>query len=236
MVGNGEWEPDAERWVRWARAPNHDAYWYFRDAFFSDLLPQPGTRTIEIGCGEGRVARDLAAGGHRVTAVDTSRTLLRYARQDDSLGSYALADSAALPFSDGSFDLAVAYNTLQVVADMPGTVREASRILRGGGHFCMCVSHPTTDLGQFTGDDPDAAFAIRHLYFGTQRVEDTVEIDGLTMTFRGWSYTLEDYARAFEEAGFRIEALREPRPSAGSQRYERWKRVPLFLNVRAIKS
>lgn len=234
-MGNGEWEPDAENWVRWTRTPNHDAYWYYRDAFFENLVPRPGKRTIEIGCGEGRVARDLAARNHRVTAVDTSRTLLRYARQADSLGSYALADSATLPFFDESFDLAIAYNALQVVTDMPGTVKETYRVLRRGGHLCVCVSHPVTDLGQFTGDDRDAAFAIRQPYFGTQRVEDTVEIDGQTMTFRGWSYTLEDYARAFENAGFRIEALREPRPSGASQRYDKWKRIPLFLNVRAIK-
>ena len=83
MGRGGEWEPEAENWVRWARTPGHDAYWYYRDSFFDLIVPAPGRRTLEIGCGEGRVARDLAARGHRVTAIDTAHTLLRHAREDD---------------------------------------------------------------------------------------------------------------------------------------------------------
>lgn len=48
-------------------------------------------------------------------------------------GAYVLADSADLPFPGGCFDLAVAYNSLQVVADMPGTVREAAGSLSAVG-------------------------------------------------------------------------------------------------------
>jgi len=232
----GEWEPDAESWVRWARRPNFDAYWHYRDSFFDAVVPPPGRRTLEIGCGEGRVARDLLARGHRVAAVDTSHTLLRYARQEDSSASYALADSAALPFPDRHFDLAVSYNALQVVADMAGTMREAARVLDRNGRLCACVAHPLTDLGRFTGHDPDAPLTMRRSYFERLRVHDTVQRDGLTMTFRGWTYTLEDYAIALEEAGLRIEAIREPRPIATSGGYERWRQAPLFLSFRAIKS
>jgi SAM-dependent methyltransferase len=72
------WEDQAENWLAWARTPGHDAYWYYRDALFP-LLPPPGRRTLEIGCGEGRVVRDLVARGHRVVGVDSSPTLLRHA-------------------------------------------------------------------------------------------------------------------------------------------------------------
>jgi SAM-dependent methyltransferase len=236
MGGESEWEPEAENWVRWARTPDHDAYWYYREGFFDRIVPVPGRRTLEIGCGEGRVARDLTARGHRVAAVDTAHTLLRYALQDDLAGAYALADSAALPFPDSHFDVAVAYNSLQVVDDMAGTVCEAGRVLDRGGYFCICVVHPVTDLGRFVDNDADAPFTIRRPYFESQPVEDTVQRDGLSMTFRGWTYTLEDYASALEHAGFHIEAIREPRPIGATQRYERWQSVPLFLNFRAVKS
>jgi ubiquinone/menaquinone biosynthesis C-methylase UbiE len=102
--------------------PQHDAYWFYRDVFFDQLLPAPGRGTIEIGCGEGRVTRDLAARGHRVVGIDSSLTLLHHARTASADTFYALGDGAALPFADGCFDLAVAYNSLQVVADMSGTV------------------------------------------------------------------------------------------------------------------
>jgi SAM-dependent methyltransferase len=234
-VAAGEWEPDAENWVRWARTPGHDAYWYYRDGFFDAFVPAAGERTIEVGCGEGRAARDLVARGHRVTGVDTSHSLLRAARDEDASGRYALADSAALPFPDGLFDLAVAYNALQVVANMAATVMEIARVLCERGRLCACVAHPVTDLGRFGDDEPRGRFTLRDGYFEQNRVEDAVERNGLPMTFRGWTYSLEDYSVALEDAGFSIESIREPRPAGSPNQFDRWQQVPLFMFVRAVK-
>jgi SAM-dependent methyltransferase len=234
MTIEAEWEPEAESWVRWARTPGFDAYWYFRQSFFGSIMPPPGRRTLEIGCGEGRVTRDLIASGHTVVAIDPARTLIRHAVDADAASRYALAAGEALPFYDGSFDTVVAYNALQVVADMPTTVREAARVLVAGGHLCACVAHPVTDLGQFTGD-PEPRFIVREGYFENRRVVDCLELEGHTMTFRGWTYSLEDYAVALAGAGFVIETMREPKPSAGSDKYPRWQHVPLFLSLRALK-
>src|SRR5690348_14319194 len=223
MGADAEWEPDAENWVRWARTPGHDAYWYYRDSFFDLMLPPPGRRTLEIGCGEGRVARDLAARGHRVTAVDTARTPLRYARQDDPTGAYARATAGALPFANGCFDRVVAYNSLQVVDDMATTVREAARVLERGGYLCACVAHPVTDLGDLVGDDADRRLRMRRRYFESRRVEDAFGLAGPPMTFRGGTYTPENYTGAWEGAGPRIKAMRDPRPAAAAAKYERWR-------------
>jgi ubiquinone/menaquinone biosynthesis C-methylase UbiE len=235
MGDAGEWEPDAENWVRWARTPEHDAYWYYRDSFFDTMVPPAGKQTIEVGCGEGRVTRDLMARGHRVAAIDSSQSLVRYARNDDGRGRYAVADSATLPFQDGRFDLAVAYNSLQVVADMAATVCEIARVLRRYGRLCVCIAHPVTDLGRFDSREADARFTLRSGYFDNVRVEETVENNGLKMTFRGWTYSLEDYSRAMEDAGLRIEAIREPKPADSSGRYDRWLALPQFMFIRAMK-
>lgn len=234
MSGVAEWEPEAENWVRWARTPGHDAYWYYRDAFF-ELLPTPGDRTIELGSGEGRVARDLAERGHRVIGVEPARTLVRHAREADAAGSYVVADGALAPFVSSAFHLVVAYNSLQVVADMRGTVLEAARLLRPGGHFCATVSHPAMDLGRFVQTENGRAFTVRPGYFESRRVDDTLEMDGLRVTCRGWTYTLEDYAAALENAGLAVEAMREPVPTTPSANFERWRDVPLFLMFRATR-
>jgi SAM-dependent methyltransferase len=236
VSSRAEWEPEAENWVRWARTPNHDAYWYYRDAFFDDVMPPAGRRTVEIGCGEGRVARDLAARGHHVVGIDSSVTLARHARDADRSGSYCVADGAALPLPDAGCDLAVAYNSLQVVRDMAGTMREVARVLEPGGCFCACVSHPLADVGGFVDDGPEADYLIRGDYFVTRRVEDTVRRGGLEMTFRGWTYSLEDYSRAFQAAGLNIALMTEPRPRGAPTRYGRWMRVPMFLMMRAVKT
>ncbi|MFN2638430.1 MAG: methyltransferase domain-containing protein, partial [Gemmatimonadaceae bacterium] len=64
---------------------------------FFELVPPPGRATLEVGCGEGRVARDLKKRGHRVTAIDASPTMRRLAEEADPDSTYLLADSADLP-------------------------------------------------------------------------------------------------------------------------------------------
>jgi len=233
------WEWQAERWLRWARTPGHDAYWHYREAFFAVIMPAPGRRTLEVGCGEGRVARDLAHRGHRVVAVDASPTLVGHAADADPDGDYLAADAAALPFRDGSFDAVVAYNSLMDVDDMPATVAEAARVLEPGGRLCVCVIHSMADAGRFDGKQPDAPFTIPDAYLGRHRFEEVFERDGLEVTFTGWRYALEEYAAALEAAGLLVERLREPAvpPAAVAHRPSdrRWQRLPAFLHLRAIR-
>jgi SAM-dependent methyltransferase len=234
------WEWQAENWLRWARTPGHDAYWHYREAFFAEIVPEPGPRTLEVGCGEGRVARDLAHRGHRMVAVDASPTLVGHAADADPDGRYLVADAAALPFRDGCFDAVVAYNSLMDVDDMPAAVAEAGRVLRAGRPLCVCVTHPTADAGRFAGSEPDAPFTIPGAYLGRHPLEEaTFERDGLEITFAGWRYALEEYAAALEAAGLLVERLREPAapPAAVASRpsYRRWQRLPVFLHLRAVK-
>jgi hypothetical protein len=147
-----------------------------------------------------------------------------------------------LPFADGAFETLIAYNSLQTMGaagDLSAAVLEASRVLNHGGHFCFCVAHPMTDVALVGGLAANDDGSISGSYFENHRVEETVTQRGLTMTFHGWTYALEDYTRALAEAGFTIEMLREPVPSAGQvaerPSLERWRRMPLFLFVRARK-
>src|SRR5207237_10910767 len=99
-----------------------DAYWRYSPAFF-EVVPAPRGRTLEVGCGEGRVTRDLAKRGHRVVGVDATADLIRLARDADPANTYLRCDAAALPFADGSFDLAVFYNSLMDVDDMEAALQ-----------------------------------------------------------------------------------------------------------------
>jgi len=229
------WEAEAANWVRWARTEGHDAYWYYRDAFFDRIVPPPGRLTLEVGCGEGRVARDLVARGHTVVAVDGSPTLLAHAVAADSTSSYVRADAASLPLADGACDVVVAYNSLMDVDDMPGTVAEAARTLCRGGSLCICITHPVVDGGHFDGDGPDAPYVLADVYMGTSAF-DAVEFKrDLSMHFRGWHHSLEVYVSAIVGAGLIIDALHEPVPADPTADYERWRRYPMFLQLRAVK-
>lgn len=69
-------EDRAADWIRFARTEGHDSYWLYRDAFFGVLLPPPA-RTLELGCGERRVARDLAARGRALEEAGLAIEALR---------------------------------------------------------------------------------------------------------------------------------------------------------------
>jgi SAM-dependent methyltransferase len=231
------WEARAAEWLAWARTPGFDAYWRYRDAFY-ELVPRPAGRTLEVGCGEGRVSRDLVARGHRVTALDASPTLLQAAAEHGAGAEYVLGAAEALPFADGTFALVVAYNVLMDVDDMPAAVAEAARVLEPDGCLCACVTHPFADAGGFAHDGDDAPFVVEGSYLGARRSRVRMERGGLTMTFDGHAYPLEDYAPALEAAGLAIEAMREPAPGPpppGDHDWARWRRIPMFLVLRAVR-
>lgn len=230
------WEAHASDWIAWARADGHDSYWRFHREQFFALLPPPGRLTVDIGCGEGRVPRDLKRLGHRVVGIDSSPRLTAAARAADPESEICLADAAALPLASACADLAVAFMSLQDIDAMAEAVGEAARILQPGGRFCVAIKHPLSSAGRFEQRTPDSPFVIDDSYLESAHRSDTIERDGLAMTFTNRHRPLEAYFAALEAAGFLVEALREPTlPDHGmiSHASPRWKRIPLFLHLRA---
>jgi SAM-dependent methyltransferase len=118
------WEQQARNWAAFTRGPVVDT-WYgdYSPAFFG-FLPPPTGHALELGCGEGRVCRDLIARGYHMTGVDAAPTLIRLARGADPRTEYCLANATGLPFGDGQFDLVVAYNSLMDMDDLPAAASE----------------------------------------------------------------------------------------------------------------
>jgi len=60
------WESQARNWAEFARTGHDRSHQDINLPVLLDLLPSPGRRTLDLGCGEGRLGRLLRSLGYRV--------------------------------------------------------------------------------------------------------------------------------------------------------------------------
>jgi hypothetical protein len=76
-------------------------------------------------------------------------------------------------------------------------VREVARVLEPGSRFALATLHPVNTASVAGG------------YLTTRRYDETIERDGIPMTFSSLHHSLEGYVAFLRDAGFVIEDLRE---------------------------
>jgi len=134
-------------------------------ASYDLLAAAPGRRILDVGCGLGEDAAAmarLATPGGSVVGIDGSRAMIEAAqgRHGDVEGlTFRVADAAALPFDDASFDACRVDRMLQHVADPAPAIREMVRVLRPGG---VLVAYDN-DWETLTVDAADRALTRRVL-------------------------------------------------------------------------
>ncbi|MCH7599944.1 MAG: methyltransferase domain-containing protein [Myxococcales bacterium] len=113
---------------------------------------------LDIGCGQGWYACEMARKGYTITAVDQSEGQLARAREyasDQGEGlalNFEWANAAELPFPDASFDFAYAVNMIHHVTDLDvraHVFREIARVLRPGGMFFLHEINTENPLFRF---------------------------------------------------------------------------------------
>ena len=223
------WDAHAKEWIDWVRDPaRQDTYWRFHRDRFLSLVPEAGRQlTLDIGCGEGRVARDLRQRGHRVLGIDCSFTMCQAAAdyfEDPS--PVIVGDAAQLPLADASADCAVAFMSLQDIDDMPGAVQEIARVLADGQKLALAIVHP---MYSASGKNPDDNFVIKRPYFTPDLCVSVDTRDSRTMTFYREHRPLQAYIDAVLGAGFSIEKLVELTDEAEG------KPIPMFLDILAVR-
>ena len=97
-----------------------------------------GHRVLDIGCGTGRAAAELAERGSRVWGVEPEPEMAARARE--RLSTVKVAPAERLPFKDGWFDRALMWLVAHLV-DRPRAFAEAWRVLAPGGRLAIVTFH-----------------------------------------------------------------------------------------------
>jgi SAM-dependent methyltransferase len=196
---------------------------------------------LDIGSGEGWLARRMASEGARVVATEPTAALLAEAQRREA------AEPARIRFlsdpaedlsgvTDHTVDVAMAVLVLHHVADLDRAVAEAARILRPGGTLVVVIPHPWTN---HTGSEMVVTDNGPRLQLGDYAVEQhwhTDEADSVRGI--GWHHrTLATWFTTLTRGGFHIDHVEEPlgRDDRRADGGGPWRDIPRFLAIAAQK-
>jgi SAM-dependent methyltransferase len=201
---------------RYALEPARGSALVDRDAWDQDVadmvlraLPPAPARVLEVGCGEGRLARRMAAAGNGVVAIDPD------APQGPLFQTVTIEEFVA----SEPFDAAVATLSLHHIADLDAAVAKIAGLVIPGGTFVVI------EFASDRFDEATAAWALEHLAPASEdgwlarrrnewKAQDGDDGSGFADYLRRWAAS-----ENFHSATAMIDALRS---HFREMRFERW--------------
>lgn len=194
-------------------------------------------RVLDVGCGEGQVARRAAALGADVVGVDPTRNQIGVARERGGGPAYGEAAAELLPFRDAAFDAVVMCLVIEHIDPMEPAIEEMARVLEPGGRFLLLMNHP---LLQTTGSGwiDDHILEEQYWRVGPYLRDDTTVDEiapGVNLPFM--HRPLSRYIHVMGQVGLLLEDMDEPAPPPGflnvAWEYGEASTIPRLMLLRA---
>lgn len=225
------WEDHAEWWQREFTDGVDPEYTEQILPLITEHLPRGG-RLLDIGCGEGQVARMAAEiNGMQVLGLDPAMSQVMVAAQRAGGPTYLQGSAAALPAADASVDAAVACLVFEHIEDLDAALAEVSRVLRPGGRFLFLLNHPLLQTpGSGWIDDQVLDPPEQYWRIGPYLIEgDTIEQVENGVFIRFFHRPLSRYLNTASDLGLQLVRMEEPAPPAGFL-----DRAPEYLEAASI--
>ncbi len=193
------------------------------------LVPE-GT-LLDVGCGEGQIARLAEGAGLVAYGIDPSGAQVIAARERGQNDRFSIGSAEDIPFENSTFDMAIACLVFEHIPDATKAISEVARVLKPGGTFLFLLNHPllqTPDSGwieDYTVDPPLAYWQIGE-YLTHAETHEEVEA-GVFIRF--FHRPLSLYINAAIGAGLNLVEMLEPAPPPGFL-----ERAPGYMHGAAI--
>ena len=197
------------------------------------------TRVLDVGCGEGQVARRVAVLGAQVVGVDPTAGQLVTAVARGGGVRYVRGAAEHLPLPDGAVDAVVMCLTLEHLEPFEPAVHEIARVLAPGGVFCCFLNHPLLQTPG-SGWIDDHILGEQYWRVGPYLPDDVAMEEvapGIRLPFM--HRPLSRYINVMADVGLLVERMVEPPPPPGfvaqAPEYAEAATMPRLLVLRARK-
>jgi SAM-dependent methyltransferase len=240
MKDNGLWDEHAQWWI--------DGFTNGADPEYEEqIIPLAleelvGRHSVlDVGCGDGQIARALARQGSTVLGIDPTQRHVDVATERGGGPTYLLGSASELPVPDQSQDAVVACLVFEHIDDMDSAVAEVSRVLKTGGQFSFFLNHPLLQtpgsgwIDDHIIDPPEQYWRIGPYLVETESVEEVERGVHIRFIHR----PLSRYINALIAHGLTIERMLEPSPPPGfldrAPEYALAHTIPRLLYIRSVK-
>jgi ubiquinone/menaquinone biosynthesis C-methylase UbiE len=171
------------------------------------LRPAAGSTILEVGCGAGLTAVELARNGFVVDAIDSATEMIELTRRRAQEASVderlrpALGDVHALEYDSSSFDVVLALGVIPWLHSPSTALHEIARVLRPGGHVILNADNAArlTDLL-----DPRYTPALKPLKQGLKRPLRRVRAQPERPGAPVQRHSLREFERLLSESGLEV--------------------------------
>ena len=203
---------------------------------------QGARRVLDVGCGEGQVARHVTGTvpGSEVVGVDPSVAQLAVAAERGGGPRYLRAEADRLPVASASCDAVVACLVFEHITKVDEALAEVARVLRPAGVFLFLLNHPLLQVPG-SGWIDDQILGEQYWRVGPYLTEDVALEElapGVVLPFV--HRPLSRYVNRLAEVGLLVEHMDEPAPPPGfiakAPEYAESVTIPRLLALRTVKS